>query len=163
MIRRPCTTPHKQSYDTRDEAEFQSVEDGLRYGTALYPYQCVCQKWHLSRYTDQNLPAYEQPDPENVARIRGLDAEEFAALVDADAKNTIGVADKLALRHPDNLTRWRWALKAIHGKVCRQLAEVRAFSDPNWRYRAEIFRNKVETRLLECRRLRAEATQARAA
>ncbi|MCI3279165.1 hypothetical protein [Streptomyces cylindrosporus] len=163
MIRRPCTTPHKQAYTTRDEAELRRVEDGIRYGTALYPYQCVCGQWHLSRNTDQNLPAYERPDPANVTRIRTLDAAQFAALVDADAKNTIGIPDKLALRHPDNLTRWHWALKTLHGKVSRQLAEARTFSDPNWRQRAEIYRNKIETRLAECQRLRTQATHTRAA
>lgn len=161
MIRRPCTTPHKQAYTTRDQAELRRVEDGIRYGTALYPYQCVCGQWHLSRDTDQDLPAYERPDPAGVARIRALDAHAFAELVDADAKNTIGIPDKLALRHPDNLTRWRWALKALHGKVSRQLAA--GSSDHDWRYRAEIYRNKIETRLVECRRLRTEATHTRAA
>ena len=161
MIRRPCTTPNKQAYDTRDQAELRRVEDGIRYGTALYPYQCVCGQWHLSRDTDQDLPAYERPDPADVARIRTLDADAFADLVDADAKNTIGIPDKLALRHPDNLTRWRWALKALHGKVSRQLAT--GSNDHNWRYRAEIYRNKIETRLAECRRLRTEATHTRAA
>lgn len=163
MIRRPCTTPHKQTYNTRDEAELQRVEDGIRYGTALYPYQCVCGKWHLSRNTDQDLPAYERPDPADVARIRGLTASAFTALVDADAKNTASLADKLALRHPDNLTRWRWALKTAHTNITRQLADTEHPHHPAWRYRAETYRNKIETRLAECRRLRAQASQSRAA
>ena len=156
---KPCTTPWKRVYDTRPDAEFARTEDGIRYGTALFPYECICGKWHLSRSTDQDLPAYEPADPANVARIRVLTGGAFMRLVDSDAKNTASIADRLALRHPDNLTRWRWALKSLHAKVSRQLVENPQACE--WRTWAEHYRDTLDMRLTECRRLRAEAAQSR--
>lgn len=39
---RPCPTPEKKSYETREAAVFFARADGLR------AYRCPCGAWHLS-------------------------------------------------------------------------------------------------------------------
>lgn len=164
MITRPCTTPWKKAYTTKEDAEFQRTTDGLTYGTALYTYRCICGLWHLSRSDREHLPAYEQPKPEDVARIRSLDNDTFTQLVDGDVKHTIPIPDRLALRHPDNLTRWRWALKNLRSRVNRQLSQTRdKTASSDWLTRARLYRDNLDLRLAECQRLRAQAATTRAA
>jgi hypothetical protein len=164
VITRPCPTPHKKKHATEDDAEIQRTEDGFRYGTALYTYRCICGLFHLTRNDTGTLPAYETAPDDAVARLRTLTMRDFTDLVDADVKRTADLADRLALRHPDNLTRWRWALKDLRADVTRQLA-----TNPDtpqtqaWRAKAEFYRNQVDLCLTECQQLRAQASVSRAA
>lgn len=155
MTRR-CPKPYKRRYTTFDEAADAAVTDGLTYGNALFPYQCLCRDYHLSKDVSGQIPTHQPANPERVATLRALSATAFAHLVTADTRNTATIPDRLALRHPDNLTRWRWALKALRTDITRQLA-ARTHDTPTnrtWRPRAEAFRDTVDMRLAECQRLR---------
>ena len=158
MISRPCTTPHKKAYTTHNEAEHQRTTDGLRYGTALYTYRCICGNWHLTRHNTEP-PAYAHPAPEDVARLQHLDNTAFTDLVDADTKKTATLADRLALRHPNNLTRWRWALRNLRTTVTKQLAtNPTAPNAQAWRTKAELYRDALNLALAECQHIRRQTT-----
>jgi hypothetical protein len=89
---------------------------------------------------------------------------DFTNLVDTDIKRTADLPDRLALRHPDNLTRWRWALKDLRADVTRQLAtNPDTPQTQTWRAKAEFYRNQVDLCLTECQQLRAQASVSRAA
>jgi hypothetical protein len=164
MNRRACPTPHKKKHATEGDAEIQRTIDGFRYGTALYTYQCICGQFHLTRSSTGTLPAYEIAPTEAVARLRTLPMRDFTDLVDADAKRTADLADRLALRHPDNLTRWRHALKDLRTDVTRQLAANPDIPQTQtWRAKAEFYRNQVDLCLTECQQLRTQAALSRAA
>lgn len=164
MIKRPCPTPIKKKHATEEDAEIQRTKDGFTYGTALYTYLCICGSFHLTRDDTGTLPAYETAPDHAVARLRTLPMRDFTHIVDTDIKRTANLTDRLALRHPDNLTRWRHALRAIRTDVTRQLNAVP--TNPHtqeWRTKAEFYRNQVDLALTECQQHRAQASLSRAA
>lgn len=46
--RKNCARPLKDSFTTLDQAIRQVVRRSLHIGKPLYPYQCDCQRWHLT-------------------------------------------------------------------------------------------------------------------
>ncbi|WP_267487553.1 hypothetical protein [Streptomyces sp. DH12] len=158
---RPCPTPYKGRFPSVQDAEFQRTADGIRYGTPLYTYQCTCGAWHLTSDDKRDLPAYEPPDTAVVAHLRALPMTQFIDVVDADAKARAPLAERLALRHPDLLTRWHHALKALRLDINRQLTNHAA--SPEWRTRAEGYRDVLTGLLTECQTHRAHKTRTRAA
>jgi hypothetical protein len=162
---RSCPKPYKRSYTTLAEAHDAAVHDGLTYGNGLFPYHCLCGAFHLSKDANGQLPTHQPANPERVAALRSLSATAFEHVVAADIRNMGAVADRIALRHPDNLTRWRWTLKALRSGISRQLAERTHDTHANltWRRRAEGFRDTVDMRLAECQRLRTSIRSTQAA
>lgn len=156
-----CPTPRRVSHPNQETAHRQRVNDLLRDNATLYPYKCRCGQWHLTPNLDDELPTYQQASPEHVERLRRLDGTAFAVLVDADAKKTASIAERLALRHPDNLTRWRWALKRLQAEVRRQLASEEP-DQGEWRAKAQYYGDVLSDRAAECQALRT-ATHANAA
>jgi hypothetical protein len=164
MTRR-CPKPYKRRYDTPEDADQAATNDGLQYGNGLFPYRCLCGVWHLTKDPRAQLPTYQPANPERVAELRTLSAVAFAHVVTADTRNTATIPDRLALRHPDNRTRWRWTLKSLRTDITRQLAARTTDTAANrdWRPRAEAFRDTVDMRLAECQRLRTNTHPAQAA
>lgn len=156
----PCPTPRRVSHPTEQAANRQRINDLLRDNATLYPYKCRCGHWHLTPSLHQELPTYRQAKPEDVQRVRRLGRIDFTALVDADAKRTAAIADRLALRHPDLLTRWRWTLKTLQNEVRDQLTKD---GPDNWRAKAQYYADALTDRLTECQSLRTQASAARAA
>lgn len=148
----PCPTPRRVPHPNQAAAEAQRLNDFLLNNATHYPYKCRCSAWHLSVDLTQELPTYEQPHPEDVARISHLTQADFTDLVDADVKRTAPMRDRLALRHPDNNTRWRWALKALQREVQHQLA---ADGPDTWRDKALFYDAFLNDRLDECQAHRA--------
>lgn len=164
MITQPCPTPHKRKYATHDEAELQRTQDGFRYGTALYTYRCICGRLHLTSNPAGTLPAYQPPAPADIDRLRTLPMPDFTNIVDGDIKRTATIPDRLALRHPHNLTRWRHALRDLRTGVNRQLAAVPDIPRAQeWRTKAEYYRIQIDLALTECQQLRTQASVSRAA
>lgn len=164
MTRR-CPKPHKRRYDTREEADHAATTDGLHYGNGLFPYLCLCRSWHLTKDPAGQLPTHQPANPKHVAELRSLSAVALEHVVTTDIRNTGSIPDRLALRHPDNLTRWRWTLKALRTDITRKLAERTDDTAANrrWRPTAEGFRDTVDMRLAECQRLRTNTRRTQAA
>ncbi len=164
MTRR-CPKPHKRRYATLQAANDAATHDSLQYGNGLFPYHCLCGWVHLTKDHRAQLPTFQSADPTRVAELSQLSATAFAHVVTADTRNTAPIPDRLALRHPDNLTRWRWALKALRTDITRQLADRTHDTQANrdWRPRAEAFRDTVDMRLAECQRLRTNTNRTQAA
>jgi hypothetical protein len=164
-VTRRCPKPYKRQYTSHEEAHDAAIADSLQYGNGLFPYRCLCRAWHLTKDHRAQLPTFQPANPERVAALRALSAAAFAHVVTADTRNTATVADRLALRHPDNLTRWRWTLKNLRTDITRQLA-ARTDDTPanrDWRPRAEAFRDTVDMRLAECQHLRTNTSRSQAA
>ena len=164
MTRR-CPKPYKRRYDTPEDADLAATHDSLQYGNGLFPYLCLCGVWHLTKDHRAQLPTYQPANPGRVAELRSLSALAFQHVVTADIRNTAPIPDRLALRHPDNLTRWRWTLKSLRTDITRQLAARTADTSVNrdWRPRAEAFRDTVDMRLTECQHLRTNTSRTQAA
>lgn len=157
----PCPTPQRVAHPNQEAAHRQRINDHVRDNATHYPYKCRCGHWHLTPNLDQELPTYQQAGPEDVARLRHLDHAAFTNLVDADAKKTAPIADRLALRHPDLLTRWRWSLKVLQRTVRDQLAQT---GPDDWRIKAQTYDTVLTDRLAECKALRTHTpSQERAA
>jgi hypothetical protein len=162
----PCPHPEKRRYATREAAERRGNRAELRIDKLLYPYQCICGWWHLTKNSKSTVPTWATARPEDVARLTALPAAEFEVLVSDDIKTRLPVADRVALRHPDNLTRWRWALKALRADITRQLAARARDASPlgaEWRTRTQHYRDTLTIRIAECQTLRAQAAHQRAA
>lgn len=158
-----CPTPTKNRYATRQAAEARAPRAELVLGYPLYPYNCTgCDWWHLTSNPNGWTPPGATPHPADVARIQSLTATDFAELVSDDIKTRTTRADRLALRHPDNLTRWRWALKALRADINQQIAHrtTHTPAGAEWHRIAEGYRNALNTRITECQQLRTAATQA---
>ncbi|MDX3232944.1 hypothetical protein [Streptomyces sp. ME19-01-6] len=155
-----CPTPRRVSHPTQEAADRQRVNDRFLHGAALHPYKCRCSRWHLTRNLDEELPTYQQAKPEDAERLRQLGDPAFRALVDADAKKTAQIADRLALRHPDNLARWQWSLESLQREVRQQLTNE---GTENWRSKAQHYDDALSDRLAECQALHTEAARPQAA
>ena len=154
----PCPNPHKARYATVQAANRRCTITELRIGTTVYPYECICGYWHLTKNPTAHLPTWRQPKADEIHRLQHLPAHDFTRIVRADIDSRNPTAERLALRHPHLLTRWRWTLRTLLTDVNRQLTE-RAH-DPyyahDWQHRAERFRDAVRLRLTECQRLRTQ-------
>lgn len=155
-----CPTPRRISHPTQEAANRQRINDRFIHHVIHHPYKCRCHSWHLTPNLDEELPTYQQPSPEDVDRLRHMNNAAFTALVDADAKKTAPISDRLALRHPHNLTRWRWSLKSLQRDVRKQLASD---GPEGWRAKAQLYSDVVSDRLAECQALRVEASRPYAA
>lgn len=165
-MKQVCPTPTKKRYATQEAAYARAPRAELVLGYPLYPYQCTGCGWvHLTSNPGNWTPPGATPAPGDVARIAHLNATDFTHLVTNDTKGRITRADRLALRHPDNLTRWRHTLKTLRADITKQLAaRAGATHDPHnvdWLNRATGYRNTLNARLTECRTLRNTASTTR--
>jgi hypothetical protein len=86
---------------------------------------------------------------------------EFRAVVIADATGKAGRAYRLALRHRDNLRRWRHNLGELTFDIEQQLNDRigdRSLEAVDWRKRARGYRAVLAERRDECGRLRHQAS-----
>jgi hypothetical protein len=154
-----CPTPWRVSHPTRAVAEKQRINDYFRHDATLYPVECRGGHWHLTDNVDEELPARKEPTAADVALLSQLDMAAFRAAVDADVKRTGPLGERLALRHPDNLTRWRFCLKALLREVRRQIAAEFPGEErmDGWHTKARKYEDNLEARLAECQALRARS------
>ncbi|KIF66245.1 hypothetical protein HY68_36665 [Streptomyces sp. AcH 505] len=159
-MKKVCPTPWRIGHPTYQAADRQRITDHFLHQATLHPYKCRCALWHLTRNLNEELPTDQEAQPQDVARLQTLSATDFTDLVDADAKKTATAADRLALRHPDNLTRWRWSLKTLLRDVHKQLATT---GTKDWEKKAHLYEDVLAYRLIECQALRAQASNTREA
>ncbi|MFE6412617.1 hypothetical protein ACFVOR_37420 [Streptomyces sp. NPDC057837] len=152
----PCPTPWRIPHRTQQLADTQRIRDELTHGAIHQPYLCRCGTWHLTPNLAEELPTYLQPTPDDIQRIQRLNNRAFRDLVDSDVKKTAPGIDRITLRHPDLLTRWRHALKALLRDVHNQLEDD---GTPGWREKATVYEEAIRIRLNECRSLRQHALQ----
>lgn len=152
-----CPTPGKSRYATRQAAESAATRAQVGVGQILNPYPCLpgCQWWHLTKKPTDLIPDDMATTPEDVARIAAMDPAAFQALVNDEVIGTAAMTDRLALREPANLKRWRAALNVLLSDINQQLASS-AHPLSDWRRRAEGYRALIATRIEECRELRVE-------
>lgn len=157
-----CPNPHKVRYATGEAASRRCTATELRIGVPVYPYECICGFWHLTKNPSAHLPMWREPRPEDIERLQHLPADEFTDIVRADIRSQNPAEERIALRHPHLRTRWRWTLRSLLSEVNQQLAgrTTDDFHSRTWRSRAERFRDATTLRLAECQRFRPQTTQA---
>ena len=153
-----CPTPDKVRYATRAGAEQGAHRASLRFGEPLYPYECACTWWHVSKSEpepDVDMDAATRADIECLAAAPDAD---FRAVVVADATGTATPAQRAALRHHTNLYKWKYHLGQLMHDVQTQLhtrARDATLATHDWRRRTLGYRNTLRIRATECKRLRA--------
>jgi hypothetical protein len=160
----PCPTPTKKRYATRQAAEDAAHRSQIAINAPLYPYICICTWWHLSKKPSTTVPEDATPDPQDVNRLQLQSDTTFRETVAADARSTLPMDDRIALRAPGNQLRWNQTLKELRADINRQLNERagdKTLAAHDWRKRAEGYRDCLTLRLQECRDLRARELERR--
>lgn len=155
-----CPTPKKARYATRAGAENAARRVDLGAGMALNPYECACTWWHLTKGETEQLPDPATAATADVQRLTAMPLIDFREVVadDACGKGDPGV--RAALRHHANLPRWKKALGSLINDTNLQLRERRgdrSLAAHDWRKRVTGYRNGLQLRLSEARRLTADA------
>ncbi|MDX3354722.1 hypothetical protein PV703_15690 [Streptomyces sp. ME01-24h] len=151
-----CPTPDKHKYATAEAASLEARRIQAGIGQILNPYPCPCDWWHLTKQ-DTATPA-GQPRQADVDQLAAMTDDQFQAVVKADATGKAGRAYRLALRHPDNLRRWKHHLSVLTFDLQQQLddkAHDRSAEAAEWRRRARGYWGALAQRRDECGRLRA--------
>jgi hypothetical protein len=155
----PCPTPHKRRYATDTGAAAAAKNALIPVGHHLHPYECSCGWWHLTKKSPQRNHAVDHCDLTPAERdgdlLKDASASDFAAIVQRDIKAESTLAEALALRHADNLTRWTAALKDAWLDIEAQFAAAagdRTTQTREWRARAQTYRQALATRRREARR-----------
>lgn len=158
--RQNCPTPEKTGQYATSQAAQYAADRALIARGPLYPYPCACTWWHLTKSPTQFISPSAVPDPEAVDRLRELTDSAFTAFISEETKGRAAPADRIALRHPDNLKRWRDTLKDLRTSINTQLrdrAHDTSLLAHDWRKRAHGYRDALSIRLTECDDLRAQA------
>ncbi|WP_405769215.1 hypothetical protein OG539_32630 [Actinacidiphila glaucinigra] len=154
-----CPTPSKHRYATREAAESTARRIQAGIGQILNPYPCGCDWWHLTSQ-DITLPEGAKPRQADVDRLVAMTDLDFRAVVKADATGKAGRNYRLALRHRDNLRRWKHVLGELTFDLGRQFDEKahdRSIAAHDWRKRARGYWDALAQRRDECGRLRQQA------
>lgn len=153
-----CPTSTKARYATRTGAEQGAHRAHLKFGEPLYPYECGCSWWHLTKTAPAPVAdpaAATRPDIETLAAATEAD---FRAATVEDATGRADPGQCSALRHHTNLYRWKEHLGILLDDVDQQLARrspETTLAAHDWRRRTLGYRNLLQQRLTECKRLRA--------
>lgn len=143
-----CPTPKKSRFATIEAAEAAATRAQFELDKTLYPYDtCPCGWVHL---TSKKQRVNETP---LATRVAELGDEAFMQLVQEDVKKTVHPSDAVELRHPENLFRWRNALRQFRRDLEKQLADKVGLEDEatkEWRRRVTVVRLAVATAYDEC-------------
>jgi hypothetical protein len=144
-----CPTPKKKRFATIEAAQAAADKASFELDKTLYPYEtCPCGWIHL---TSKERRVNETP---SATSLGSLDGVAFAKVVQDDVRGTAHEDDSAALRHPQNLNRWRLALLDFKADVNRQRASrVSEKGDDvdEWRQRVSVVQRTIAMRLTECR------------
>ncbi|MFC9431639.1 hypothetical protein [Streptomyces sp. NPDC056987] len=157
-----CPTPDKGRCATQEAAQKAAQRMQFRVGRLLTPYPCACGWWHLASDSTQELPADAVADPADTDRLRKLEDAAFRDVVSAEARGQLDTPDRLALRHPKNLERWRRMLRELSDDLEAQLVHRSDANIPgidDWRRRARRYGRALNERARECRALLARPRQ----
>lgn len=159
-----CPTPAKARYATQVGADVAAHRVQIAVGQLLNPYRCrpECGWWHLSKKPSTAIPHNAVADPGTVARLAAMAGPEFLALVADEARDQGPVEERIAVRDPALLKRWRTALGDLIHDINEQLAR-QLLTDPDWRRRTVAFKDCLELRRAECAERRRAAGEADAA
>ncbi|WNI19150.1 hypothetical protein [Actinacidiphila sp. ITFR-21] len=159
-----CPTPGKARYATRVGADVAARRVQIAVGRILNPYQCnpSCGWWHLSKKPSTVIPADAVADPETLARLTAMAGPDFHLLVAEEARERCALGERIAIRDPALLQRWRGALGALIHDVNEQLARG-LNPDVEWRRKTTAFKDCLESRRAECAERRRASGEAEAA
>lgn len=153
----PCPTPRKDRYATLEAAEAGARRSEWVFTIArLYTYDCDCGWIHLTKRPPDKVPADTAPDPAIVKQLAGLSAVLFTDAVTRDVRGVLSTAERIALRHPSLLVRWKSTLEWLRLRVDTQLADRADHIGPEveeWRCRARTYMAALDRRRHENARL----------
>lgn len=156
-----CPTPKKSRFATMEAAEAAVRKASFELNKALYTYDtCPCGWIHL---TSKLVRVNQVPAATSLALLGDM---EFAKIVQDDVKKVAHPDDSAALRHPENLQRWRAALRRFGIEMEKQLvskSDDKSADAKEWRKRASVVRLSIASTFDECTSLinqvRIENTQ----
>ncbi|MFI2078657.1 hypothetical protein [Streptomyces triculaminicus] len=157
-----CPRPDKSRYATRQAAESSAGRAHIALGHRLWPYECVCSWWHLTKNAAEETGPL---DPETVALVAALGPDAFTDLVQRERRGQAHPQEAAALRHPKVVTRWEAELQAQQVAVEAQLAcraGDRSAEAREWRTRVTWVRARLAQRRTEARALLAEKNRSEA-
>lgn len=160
-----CPTPKKSRFATEGAAQSAADQAWIALGKRLYPYDtCPCGWVHL---TSKLKRVKETP---TLTGIAAFSDDAFAQVVRDDVRKIAHPDDSAALRHPENLERWRRFLYLFQLDLEKQLAAKsgdKSDETAEWRRRAQIVRVSIAETRDECKALinqrRIENTEKRKA
>ncbi|NUP46187.1 MAG: hypothetical protein HOW97_02575 [Catenulispora sp.] len=150
MAASQCPRPEKHRYATRHGAETAAYRAQIGVGQILNPYLCQgCGWWHLSKKAADTVPAGAVADPAVVERLVALDDIAFRALAGDEARGQVAMPERIALRSPRLVARWRRALGLIIQDVDTQLSMRRGEKNTDWGRRILAFKTVLDARRAE--------------
>ncbi|MEU9777583.1 hypothetical protein [Streptomyces sp. NPDC047968] len=148
--RNGCPKPDVSAYATEQAAGYAAKRVQIPVGKLLTPYLCACDWWHLSGTPRVvQCPAGLTPRPGDGLLLKDVPYDLLLEVARRDVRGTGSREEALALRHPNNLTPWRRALKDLWCDVEQQFAARAddASEDARlWRARAQVYRSVIAER-----------------
>lgn len=146
-----CSTPRKIRFATQEAADAAVRRASFEMNKTLYTYDtCPCGWIHL---TSKKSRVSEVP---SITGLVAVGDEMFEKVVRDDVRKIAHPDDSAALRHPENLERWRRTLRHFQVELEKQLANKagdRSQDAAEWRKRIQIVRLSTVDILDECRTL----------
>lgn len=143
---RECPTPKKARFATQEMADVAVKRSSFEMNKQLFSYgTCPCGWIHLSSKKTVKAPS--------LTALGALDDEAFALAASNDVKGVAHPDDMAALRHPENLMRWKRALTVFATDLEIQLAQnagKRSDELSEWRRRMQVVRISTSGRRDEC-------------
>lgn len=158
MTKQVCPTPDKYRYATYEAAEKAGKRSQILAGQILYPYACACSWWHCSKKAPQEVLT-GTADLVDVERLASIPDIAFRGIVADELTGKATTADRLALRHPRNLQRWKRILGELHQDLQDQRTQRKhdtSLAAQDWRTRALRYEAQMQVAMDECRQLRAD-------
>ena len=78
---KPCPTPGRRSYTSRPAAERRRPTPPGSKRPIVFPYKCVCGKWHIGTQREPQGPRVNCPTPDKVGFATQDSANRRAASV----------------------------------------------------------------------------------
>lgn len=146
-----CHTPEKSRFATQEAADRAVKTASFELNKTLYTYDtCPCGWIHL---TSKKNRVKETP---SLTGMVDLTDEVFAQVVRDDVRGVAHAEDSAALRHPENLLRWRGHLRMFQVDLEKQLAKKSGDTSPEikeWRKRIQVVRMSAARANEECKAL----------
>lgn len=143
-----CPTPKKSRFATLEAAEAAAKKASFELSKTLYPYEtCPCGWIHL---TSKPFRVNQIPTKTSLAALGDV---AFAKIVQDDVKKVAHPDDSAALRHHENLQRWRTALKQFRYEMQKQLASKsgeKGAGVTEWRKRVSVVILSIASTFDEC-------------